>query len=337
MDSRNVAIFDLLGTTEAARTFHPHIRILSTDDYWCNALNYALKVKLLTVHCTCFAYLTHRQDDHEDNLVMLRGKSFAAVHGGRRGTKRDAHGGEKKSQSWATSLKKNVEEHNCVDTAMELLWTIDPRVFMEKATIIKANLKLRIGEPPVVSPHPLSSFRPPWDTPFDFYVRDDGTPSSSRMSIVLYGASNTGKTVRALAEFERPLFITNSCVEQIGAAILAGPRAHTHMVFDEFHFRNAGKNGTPLTIEECIRLLDSEFVGQLSVRYKTITVPAIPRIFTTNLTLSCEADHIFPPPQNANHAEALARRYRRIRVDEPMYAAQGHDAPMAQPAQPVGL
>ena len=131
--------------------------------------------------------------------------------------------------------------------------------------------------------------------------------------------------------------ITNSCVEQIGAAILAGPRAHTHMVFDEFHFRNAGKNGTPLTIEECIRLLDSEFVGQLSVRYKTITVPAIPRIFTTNLTLSCEADHIFPPPQNANHAEALARRYRRIRVDEPMYAAQGHDAPMAQPAQPVGL
>ncbi len=51
----------------------------------------------------------------------------------------------------------------------------------------------------------------------------------------------TGKTYRALAEYERPLLISHSNLEQLEHVVASGPYATTHIVFDEFDFRQAGK------------------------------------------------------------------------------------------------
>ena len=55
-------------------------------------------------------------------------------------------------------------------------------------------------------------------------------------SIILYGPPGTGKTWRASAEFERPLRITGNCIETLRDVVLDGPRATTHLVFDEFDY-----------------------------------------------------------------------------------------------------
>ena len=133
-----------------------------------------------------------------------------------------------------------------------------------------------------------------------------------------------GKTFRALAELERPLLISASCMETLRDICHSGPHATTHLVFDEFDYRRAGKGGKVMTVNECLVLLQSELPATIQARYSPITVPPIPRIFTTNRTLAHpQHDHIFPPPETTQQADALARRYRVIHITQAMWGG-GH-------------
>lgn len=70
--------------------------------------------------------------------------------------------------------------------------------------------------------------------------------------------------------------------------------------------------------EEALSLLNWELPTSIAVRYKTLLIPAIPRIFTTNLSMDLDSN-IFPAGRNNDQAGALSRRYRIIRVTQPMW------------------
>ena len=254
---------------------------------------------------------------------MLRGGAIEAFSNAR-GTKRDAEGTPigttKKIHDLGKQIKvfadNNPEEAKCA--ARKILWDADPWTYLLHGHTVEKNLHSLYGTY-VKVPRPLSSFKAPWNEPFDFHSTQDGELSESRVSIVLAGTSNTGKTYRALAEFARPLLITNGCMETIKSVVVGGPYAHTHLVFDEFNYRKAGKSGEPMTIEDCLTLLYSDLPGTIPGRYDDIKLPMIPRIFTTNLRLRKAKEHIFPWPKHPHHVQAMARRHRVIHVMDKLW------------------
>lgn len=166
-------------------------------------------------------------------------------------------------------------------------------------------------------PYTRDSFKPPWNEPFNWHLDQDGQyDPRCRRSIVLYGVAGTGKTCRALCEFERPLIC--HCIEDVREVIWAGPRKTTHLVFDEADF-------TKLDPEVCINLLDSEQIHTLPARYEVVKFPPIPRVFVTNRPMRWGIDkgHIFPPGVNADQQDAILRRFKSLHVTEPLYNLVG--------------
>jgi hypothetical protein len=150
-------------------------------------------------------------------------------------------------------------------------------------------------------------------------------------SIILYGPAGTGKTWRASAEFERPLRITGNCIETLRDVVLDGPRATTHLVFDEFDYtvthilrphmggpltlmypQSAGKNAKALSVEACLTLFNMQDPGTIEARYGNVYVPPLPRLFLTN-----KQPHELMP-QNCSDAQqaGLRRRYQTIHVTQ---------------------
>jgi hypothetical protein len=162
-------------------------------------------------------------------------------------------------------------------------------------------------------PFTRDSYKPPWNQPFDLYLDQAGQPDPRcRRSIVLYGMAGSGKTSRALCEWERPLLC--ACIEDVREATWAGPKATTHLVFDEADFSN-------LAAEDCINLLDSSEIHSLPARYENVKLPAIPRIFLTNRPMrwGVPRGHIFPAGASVAQNDAIQRRFRSFEVVEPMY------------------
>jgi hypothetical protein len=162
-------------------------------------------------------------------------------------------------------------------------------------------------------PFTRDSFKAPWNEPFDLHLDQSGeTDTRCRRSIVLYGMAGSGKTCRALCEWERPLLCKR--IEAVRDAVWAGPRATTHLVFDEADFSD-------LSPEDCINLLDYTQMHTLPARYADVNFPPIPRIFITNRPMrwGIPEGHIFPAGASADQQDAILRRYRQLEVVEPMY------------------
>ena len=287
LDTTNPRAFDIVGTSGAP--LHPNIRTAQTQVHYSNMVRYALK------------------EEHPQNMVHLKAGSIKEFFGS--GVAPTA------KRKWSKLVTEVAEES--VSAAMRALYEQYPDVFLLHAATIEANL-CKVAPSAVVRPVDLASFIAPWDEPLDFHVTSDGQLSAAEVTIVFVGPTATGKTYRALAEMERPLLISNGCLETLKDIVASGPHATTHLVFDEFDYRTAGKGGKPLSTEECLGLINPEFPCTLNVRYGVIKIPALPRIFTTNRTLT-QYDHIFPQGNNALQAAALARRYRPIYITEPMW------------------
>lgn len=86
---------------------------------------------------------------------------------------------------------------------------------------------------------------------------------------------------------------------------------------------------TAFTPEDILSLSDCSEPCHLPARYKDIVIPALPKIFITNLGLTSVMDHIFPPGRNGMQQRALDRRSRIIKITAPIYNAQVVVAPAA--------
>ena len=153
-----------------------------------------------------------------------------------------------------------------------------------------------IGPPlPLDKMFPLETFAPPWDQPFDYYKDHNGQlDDRCRRSIVIWGAAGCGKTARACSELARPLLVNTP--DDLRKIVISGPRATTHLVFDQFNPKIMFDKLVPAAMTDaCINLIDSSTWHGFSARYSDIQLPPIPRIFTTNLPMTWPHSHIFPP------------------------------------------
>lgn len=205
--------------------------------------------------------------------------------------------------------------HGGVVEAMHQLYREYPNTYLMSQHLIRANLQT-VVPPEVYRPRAVTEFIAPWNEPFNFHMDQDGNESPWRRSIVLYGPPRTGKTCRACAEFDRPFVVTNSNLDALKDLVRTGPHAHTHIVFDEFNFKNAGLGRKELSPEEALSLLSSEHVVQIRVLYGCATVPPIPRIFTTNL----QPEAIFPRGETPEQMDGLAARIRAVLVEGRLFA-----------------
>ena len=127
----------------------------------------------------------------------------------------------------------------------------------------------------------LSSFLPPFNTAIDLFVDTNGGATQRKKAIVLHGVphccskhilfallglANSGKSELAEAQGPRPLVISPGCFEDLYHIVFDGPRATSHLVFDEF-------DSGLLTAEQCISLLTTWKARSMRVRNRcTITV-----------------------------------------------------------------
>lgn len=119
-----------------------------------------------------------------------------------------------------------------------------------------------------------------------------------------------------MAEFPRPVLVCT--LDDLRKIVPTGDNATTHLVFDDFDC-----NVERMSPEQVIHLLDSSMPQTIKARYHDIVVPQIPRIFTTNKTLTWPFDHIFPPGTSPHQNSGILRRTRYLHVNEPMWARTG--------------
>lgn len=124
------------------------------------------------------------------------------------------------------SIAKAVPVHEVISTTtlprltplcsqiMGLLEQEFPDVFYMSGQKLKESIESRVGRHAPVA-HPLSSFVPPWDQPFEFTIDGSGAPSLWPRSIVLTGPAACGKTSLAKAQGDRPLVVHNGCLEAL--------------------------------------------------------------------------------------------------------------------------
>ena len=187
-----------------------------------------------------------------------------------------------------------------------------------------------IGSPlPLDKMFPLETFAPPWDQPFDYYKDHNGQlDDRCRRSIVICGAAGCGKTARACSELARPLLVNTP--DDLRKIVISGPRATTHLVFDQFNPKIMFDKLVPAAMTDaCINLIDSSTWHGFSARYSDIQLPPIPRIFTTNLPMTWPHSHIFPPGCNQDEQNGILRRYTPYHVNACMFRGPAPPPPQA--------
>jgi len=132
-----------------------------------------------------------------------------------------------------------------------------------------------------------------YEHPFPDAVWSLEIPDDFR-SLVLYGPTNTGKTQRALAVFERPLVVRH--MDDLRAF---RPSVNDGIVFDDMSFGHMPRTSI-------IHLLDWEVPSSIHCRYSICKIPAkTKKIFTSNQT---------PAEMWGQDDPAINRRFRAIHV-----------------------
>lgn len=130
-------------------------------------------------------------------------------------------------------------------------------------------------------------------------------PLDLSKSVVLWGASNIGKTYFALAHFQNPVMVTH-----LDDLLLFDPKRHDGLVFDELTF-------THLPVSQRIGLVDLDFDRSIHIRYTTVIIPkGTKRIFTNNL------QSVFIDPRETlsfDQADAINRRLHYVEVRNKLY------------------
>lgn len=189
-----------------------------------------------------------------------------------------------------------------------------------------------MGPPLPKNMYPLSTFRPPFNEPIDFYL-DENLQHDARVmrSIVLAGEAGCGKSARAYSEFARPLSVNT--VDDLRNIVLSGRHATTHLVFDEYNF-DVFFTHVPVKdrVTLAINLLDCKEHHTIKARNFDIVVPPLPRFFTTNKSMQWPHCHIFPAGTNAAEQAGVMRRFRTIFITEPIWNTNDDD--QQPPASP---
>lgn len=107
------------------------------------------------------------------------------------------------------------------------------------------------------------------------YLLDNFTedPQDLRKAVLFFGPSGIGKTHFALAHFKNPFMVSH--IEQL----LEYTPDYDGIVFDDIDFRDPQLK---CSFADVLALIDMEFSRILHVRFKTVQVPKVPRIFTHN-------------------------------------------------------
>ena len=74
-----------------------------------------------------------------------------------------------------------------------------------------------------------------------------------------------------------------------------------------------------MTPEDALQLLDCSKECDLAARHSDLIIPALPRIFITNLGLNGFHEQLFPPGANVAQQNGIDRRHRILRVDQKIY------------------
>lgn len=126
----------------------------------------------------------------------------------------------------------------------------------------------------------------------------------NKKAILLWGATNTGKTQYALANFKNPLL-----VRHLDKLSEFNKELHDGIVFDDIEL----KNRPPTSI---IYLLDWDCESDIHIRYKVATIPAqTKKIFTSNLQnpfyIDAEIDD--------GVRDAIERRLEKHEINQPLF------------------
>jgi hypothetical protein len=179
-----------------------------------------------------------------------------------------------------------------------------------------------LGAPLPNNIYPLASFKSPFDQATDFFLDQDLQPDTRVMrSIVLSGQAGCGKSARACSEFARPLLVNT--VDDLWNIVLSGKHTTTHLVFDEYNF-DVFFTHVPVKdrVTLAINLLDCKESHTIKARNNDIVVPPLPRFFTTNKGMQWPHCHIFPAGANQEEQIAILRRFRTIRITEPVWQSE---------------
>ena len=220
---------------------------------------------------------------------------------------------------WAT-----FRDAKSVDAAWQLLLRHRPRdAFHNGATLLKSkHTQLAMERKKCKAPsRTLASFNLP--------------PLDLSKSVLLCGASNIGKTSFCMAHGNNPYFMKT--LDQLKDI----PGDCDLLIFDDMRFDT---NGLDMTPEEMIALLDTEYETAIKCRHYDGIIPALPRIFTSNLDHAKGRTVVFPRDGNDEQQEGIDRRFHYAKdhngepityLTEKLYDGAGVAPPPARPRAPV--
>jgi hypothetical protein len=282
--------FDFIGSSGA--TLRTHITHIQDDADFNNKCTYSMK---------------------DGNCVVRLKKMPAPV---------PANSAQTDSKSWGGAFTKAIAIHDNPHAVVDAIRKTHVQEYILHYDKILAAAFRVLGPALPNNMYPLSSFKAPFDQPTDFFL-DENLKRDTRVmrSIVYSGQAGCGKSARACSEFARPLLVNT--VDDLRNIVLSGKHATTHLVFDEYNF-DVFFTHVPVKdrVTLAINLLDCKESHTVKARNYDIIVPPLPRFFTTNKEMIWPYCHISPPGANSEEQLAILRRFRTIRITEPVWQSE---------------
>jgi len=275
IDTLNWRFFDLVVN---GRRLHPGISIMgATFGDYVNVAKYIMKDGRFIAHLP------------DDVMASILGSNAQASGGGGGG--------------WAHQLRQQVTP----EAGMNYLLENDPARYYEKGTRIMPMLQYQHKRPTGAVRFPLSTF----DQTSPVVRMDVGAATAAGKTIILHGATSTGKTALAKAILHAmPSSIVH--VVQTRDGLKKQPRGTTAIIFDDMDFAN-------WTPGEMLNLLCPDDDCEIRCRNSDATINAgVHRIMTTNRSMVAQ-DTLLPRPENAAQGAALNRRIQLVAVTAPLF------------------
>lgn len=175
------------------------------------------------------------------------------------------------------------------DAAINIIKTKRPRDYILHSDQIERSLRKCIKSP-YVHTYELGMFKA---APIEW----------NNKAILLWGATNTGKTQFALANFKNPLLVRH--LDKLSELT----SDHDGIVFDDIDLKNRPPNSV-------IHLLDWDLESSIHIRYKVATIPRqMKKIFTSNL----ENPFYIVAETDTEIANAIERRIEKHEINLPLF------------------
>lgn len=189
---------------------------------------------------------------------------------------------------------RKVLEMSTYQEALQKLEELEPADYVRFNAAVKRGLMAHYLKPTVFIRAP-ETFNTPLISP-EIYTK---------LSVVLTGISNAGKTAYAVAHFKNPYVVSH--IDQLKDF---NPCVNDGLVFDDMSFAH-------WPVESCIHLIDLEYDRFINCRHNTGYIPKnMPRFFTSNKRFY---DVFNAKDANEEQCKAIERRVHHVLVNKKLY------------------